>query len=160
MCPVIVTARVAVGVNYKIPLYYDTVTVGVRVSHNLSLENERICFSTYSLTPISSHPSSLLLLYQHLVPAPVLTPAPLSQSLSRPLHARLLSVCSSIAYLSGDAIGAVKCLRASVREDQIAGTVLYLLPFFCVTFFCSFYYEYRSKKQYLFYIFLILNPVF
>ena len=54
------------------------------------------------------------------VPLPVLTP--LSQPLSRPLHARLLSVCSSIAYLSGDAIGAVKCLRASVREDQIAGT--------------------------------------
>ena len=58
MCPVIVTARVAVGVNYKIPLYYDTVTVGVRVSHNLSLENERICFSTDSLI-YPSCPSSV-----------------------------------------------------------------------------------------------------
>jgi hypothetical protein len=42
-------------------------------------------------------------------------------SLSRPLHACLLSICSSIAYLSGDALGAVTCLRASVRENYIAG---------------------------------------
>ena len=49
-----------------------------------------------------------------VLPSP---PSPLSRS----LHARLLSVCSSIAYLSGDAMGAVRCLRASVREDYIAG---------------------------------------
>ena len=41
--------------------------------------------------------------------------------LSRSLHACLLSVCSSIAYLSGDALGAVKCLRASVQENITAG---------------------------------------
>ena len=79
-----------------------------------------------------SEPVHESLLMPMSMSVPVLTPvsvsvplpvqAPLSQPLSRPLHARLLSVCSSIAYLSGDAIGAVKCLRASVREDQIAGT--------------------------------------
>lgn len=42
--------------------------------------------------------------------------------LSRSLHACLLSVCSSIAYLSGDALGAVKCLRASIQENITAGT--------------------------------------
>ena len=41
--------------------------------------------------------------------------------MSRSLHACLLSVCSSIAYLSGDALGAVKCLRASVQENITAG---------------------------------------
>ena len=40
---------------------------------------------------------------------------------SRSLHACLLSVCSSIAYLSGDALGAVKCLRASIQENITAG---------------------------------------
>ena len=41
--------------------------------------------------------------------------------MSRSLHACLLSVCSSIAYLSGDALGAVKCLRASIQENITAG---------------------------------------
>ena len=54
--------------------------------------------------------------------APLKVSPPSSASpLSRSLHARLLSICSSIAYLSGDAIGAVRCLRASVQEDRIAG---------------------------------------
>jgi hypothetical protein len=44
----------------------------------------------------------------------------------RPLHACLLSICSSIAYLSGDALGAVSCLRASIRENYIAGTDIYI----------------------------------
>ena len=48
-------------------------------------------------------------------------PPSLASPLSRSLHARLLSICSSIAYLSGDAIGAVRCLRASVQENHIAG---------------------------------------
>lgn len=49
------------------------------------------------------------------------TDTPISPLLSRHLHARLLSLCSSIAYLAGDAIGAVECLRASVQENAIAG---------------------------------------
>ena len=49
---------------------------------------------------------------------PLKTEIPL---MSRSLHACLLSVCSSIAYLSGDALGAVKCLRASIQENITAG---------------------------------------
>jgi hypothetical protein len=52
-------------------------------------------------------------------PTPPLSSQP--RVLSRHLHARLLSICSSIAYLAGDAPGAVKCLRASVEEDDISG---------------------------------------
>ena len=54
-------------------------------------------------------------------------PPSLASPLSRSLHARLLSICSSIAYLSGDAIGAVRCLRASVQENHIAGKSVRLL---------------------------------
>ena len=49
------------------------------------------------------------------------TDTTISPLLSRHLHARLLSLCSSIAYLAGDAIGAVECLRASVQENATAG---------------------------------------
>ena len=52
--------------------------------------------------------------------ADAVTPSKASP-LSRSLHACLLSVCSSIAYLSGDALGAVKCLRASIQENITAG---------------------------------------
>jgi hypothetical protein len=58
------------------------------------------------------------------VPVPEISPPEASSpplKVSRSLRARLLSVCSSIAYLSGDALGAVKCLRASVRENLTAG---------------------------------------
>ena len=39
----------------------------------------------------------------------------LSESISAPIHARLLNLCSVAAYLLGDAQGAVKCLRASLE---------------------------------------------
>jgi tetratricopeptide (TPR) repeat protein len=48
-----------------------------------------------------------------------------ARSVSRALRARLLTVCSSVAYLCGDAVGAVRCLRASVGEDRLGdGTLL------------------------------------
>ena len=54
-------------------------------------------------------------------PAPqVCTPtgaAAKSLTVSHRLRARLLSVCASMAYLAGDATGAVRCLRASMQQD-------------------------------------------
>jgi hypothetical protein len=70
--------------------------------------------------------------------ADAVTPSKASP-LSRSLHACLLSVCSSIAYLSGDALGAVKCLRASIQENITAGKCscssnhLYIYPFYLFT---------------------------
>lgn len=40
-----------------------------------------------------------------------------NDKVSHKLRARLLSVCSIISYLSGDAVGAVSCLRISLQED-------------------------------------------
>jgi tetratricopeptide (TPR) repeat protein len=54
-----------------------------------------------------------------------------SLPVSYPITARLLSLCSSMAYLAGDSVGAVKCLRTAVvciensrilSEYRIAGT--------------------------------------
>ena len=44
---------------------------------------------------------------------------PEQRRLSSRLRARLLSICGSVAYLAGDAEGAVRCLRASVRQDPL-----------------------------------------
>ncbi len=38
---------------------------------------------------------------------------------SHKIRARLLNVCGSVAYLAGDATGAVACLRASLQEDPL-----------------------------------------
>ena len=41
-----------------------------------------------------------------------------SRVVSYPLQARLLSLCSSVSYLAGDAIGAVQCLRGSLAATR------------------------------------------
>jgi hypothetical protein len=48
-------------------------------------------------------------------------PAPAAEPMdvSHRLRARLLNVCASIAYLAGDATGAVLCLRASIAQDPL-----------------------------------------
>ena len=73
----------------------------------------------------SAIPSDTPLTAPTPTPAAATTSAHIAASpplkVSRSLRARLLSVCSSIAYLSGDALGAVKCLRASVQENLTAG---------------------------------------
>jgi hypothetical protein len=71
----------------------------------------------FSGTPHTAPPSAPVPVPE--ISTPVATSPPLK--VSRSLRARLLSVCSSIAYLSGDALGAVKCLRASVQENLLAG---------------------------------------
>jgi tetratricopeptide (TPR) repeat protein len=44
-------------------------------------------------------------------------PLDADDKVSHQLRARLLSICSVISYLSGDAVGAVSCLRTSLQED-------------------------------------------
>jgi len=38
---------------------------------------------------------------------------------SHRLRARLLNICGSVAFLLGDAVGAVKCFRASIQQDDL-----------------------------------------
>ena len=43
---------------------------------------------------------------------------PLTLDVSHRLRARLLNICGSVAFLLGDAVGAVKCFRASIQQDD------------------------------------------
>ena len=47
-----------------------------------------------------------------------------SRNVSFALQARLLSICSSIAYLAGDSTGAVKCLRAALQAARNAAALV------------------------------------
>jgi tetratricopeptide (TPR) repeat protein len=73
--------------------------------------------------PEDSMPSNKVVVSESAidVPSAVETTAPTivlpDIKLSHKLRARLLNVCGSVAYLAGDATGAVACLRASLLED-------------------------------------------
>jgi hypothetical protein len=105
----------------EVPLSSPTPVRDTSFPSSVSLSSPPLDRIVSSDTPISS---DTLLTAPTSAPVPeISTPATTSPPLkvSRSLRARLLSVCSSIAYLSGDALGAVKCLRASVQENLTAG---------------------------------------
>lgn len=57
-------------------------------------------------------------------PAPVIAAAPVEEivvviDVSHALRARLLNLCGSLAYLAGDAVGAVQCFRTSLQFDPL-----------------------------------------
>jgi hypothetical protein len=130
--------------------------------------------SSSSSAPLSSLPLDPAVSTDSAIPsdtpltAPTPTPAAATTSthvaaspplkVSRSLRARLLSVCSSIAYLSGDALGAVKCLRASVQENLTAGRTSLSVPYVvCVLCLYLYLYLYFSLVNGLFGRFLCMH---
>ena len=130
--------------------------------------------SSSSSAPLSSLPLDPAVSTDSAIPsdtpltAPTPTPAAATTSaniaaspplkVSRSLRARLLSVCSSIAYLSGDALGAVKCLRASVQENLTAGRTSLSVPYVvCALYLYLYLYLYFSLVNGLFGRFLCMH---
>jgi hypothetical protein len=126
--PVTVTTSVDTTITAPMSVTEDPVTVPVSVSTAASPAPQEPSASVVNalggdVAPAAATAAALT--DAHAAPSKA---APLSRS----LHACLLSVCSSIAYLSGDALGAVKCLRASIQENITAGKCSCLSNHLCI----------------------------